>query len=270
MRCAKVSRPSALKKIDMFEQERTLNRLQQRVGLIPGLTAAFLVGSRGGRGAHADADFDVVMVYRSLTGKEAARYSWPTMAAELLPYVAAIVHQAASNPDHLIALFANGAKFDLYFYAEEEVSPHPRFQSIRILHDTASWAQDLTSRSAALTLIERPVISDQQLADLDRQFWTGIWEVARLTRRGEVDRPFPIFVDLLNKAIAPLLAVLPADAPVAQALAEINFSRQPVDNRAMVQQLIPRYQAARSAVVENLQLSFQPHEAVERELVKLI
>lgn len=234
--------------------------------LIPGLTAAFLVGSMGRRKADPFADIDVVLVYRTAAVKEAARHGWVALAEEMLPYVAAIVHRPADNPDHLIAVYANGAKFDLYFATQEELSPHPHYQSIRILRDSGGWAQELTTRSAALSLVERPTMSDQELAELDRQFWAGFWEVYRLTRRGEVDRPFPEYIKLMANVIVPLLAVLPADSEVAQALAAAKFSRQSERNLAMLPQLFTAYQNGRAAVVERLQLSFRPHEAVEREL----
>ncbi|MDJ0756829.1 MAG: nucleotidyltransferase domain-containing protein [Ardenticatenaceae bacterium] len=254
----------------MFEQERTLSRLQQRVSSEAGLLAAFLSGSFGRRDADPYADVDVVLVYPSQAAKELARPNRESFAAEILPYVRAVVYQPPENPDHLVALYANGSKFDFSFLAQDEVQPHPAYQTIRILKDTGGWADNLMSRSAGISEIHSATLSEKRMAQLDRRFWADFWEVYRLTRRGEVDRPFPVFVRLLADILPPLLENLPPELPIAQQLTQINFSRQADHNLETLKLLVVNYREARDAVVQRLRLSFQPHSAVENELMRLI
>ena len=109
-----------------------------------------------------------------------------------------------------------------------------------------------------------------QVEELDRRFWIGYWDIYRLTRRGEVDRPFGIYIRLLADAILPLTAVLPADHPAARQLVAAEFSRQADHNMRALRRLLNDYVTARAAVVEAHQLAFQPNDAVERELTRII
>ena len=131
----------------MFEQERTLSRLQQRLQRDVTLYACFLAGSFGRRDQDPYADLDVFLVYPSKAAQELAFLGRIELAESILPYVPAKTWENPRFPALMSTLYANGSKIDLTFAVRDELRPAPFFSQIAILKDTDDWAVEFARRS---------------------------------------------------------------------------------------------------------------------------
>ena len=69
---------------------------------------------------------------------------------------------------------------------------NPSDREIRILKDTAGWAENHQAQSTQ-TYLPPPRITSEELERLDHRFWVMFWDVYRLLLRGDTDKPFPVY-----------------------------------------------------------------------------
>ncbi len=254
----------------MFEQERMLMRLQQRVNGERPILACFLSGSYGRRQADAYSDLDVTLVFAQETEREAAWRQRHAFVQSIMPYVAVKSFDASHvRPFYHVALYANGSKVDFRYETSASLAPNPWDRDIRILKDSDGWADRFQQASQQLAS-PQPHLTLAELQALDDRFWVLYWEALRLLLRGDYERPFPIYLELLHVTLPPLLAVLPVEDAAHQGLLRASFGR---DTKATVRhlaELLQAYLAARTAVSRRLQLNFIPDTAFENNIQTLL
>lgn len=254
----------------MFEQERMIGRLQRRVVEAPEIYACFLSGSFGRRAEDEYSDLDVALVYAD---KQAMEQSWRNrvhFAKSIMPYVALKSFDAEHiRPYFHIVLFANGSKLDFRFEVKDVLAPNPWDGQVRILKDTDGWAEDFHVKSAKLAF-PRQSISIQELQDLDQRFWVMYWDVLRLLSRGNAEKSFPIYLELLYFTIPRLLDALPEGAAARDKLIEAKFDRNTQSTAKRMKDLLNAYKAARRQVVEQHHLQFTSDRSFENQIERLV
>jgi predicted nucleotidyltransferase len=155
----------------MFEQDRVIMRLQQRVLTKSDILTCFLSGSFGRRTQDAYSDLDVALVFADLETREAAWQERRDFVQSVLPYVAAKSFDADHvRPYFHIALYSNGAKVDYRYETPETLSPNSWDRHMRILKDSDSWGETFQADSAQ-AFRPQPQISAEELTRLDNRFW---------------------------------------------------------------------------------------------------
>lgn len=254
----------------MFEQDRMLMRLQQRVQGMPELLVCFLAGSHGRRTADDFSDLDVVLVYATAAERDAAWRQRRDFARSIMPYVAARSFDAEHiRPFFHIALYANGSKVDFLFETADSLQPNPWHQEIRLLKDTDGRGAHYQA-ACARALMPQPRITAAELAALDNRFWVMFWDTLRILLRGDDQKPFTIYLELLHFTLPPLLRLLPPEDPAHRALLHASYGQ---DTRATVRhlrQLLAAYLAARTAVMQRLDLHLDLDRGFERSIQSLI
>lgn len=254
----------------MFEQERFIGRLQRHVQTESSIVACFLSGSFGRRLEDEYSDLDIVLVY---TDEVAREHSWRQrrdLVRAVMPYVPVRSFDGEHvRPYFHIALYSNGTKADYRFEARELLQPSPWERDIRIIKDTGGWAERYQADSARLAL-PQPYLSAEELTALDNRFWVMLWDVLRLLKRGDRDKPFTIYLELLHFTLPPLLRVLPGEEPARQSLLMASYSQDTAATAQGLGRLLDAYLAARSAVVQRQRLLFTPDQAFENEMRRLI
>lgn len=254
----------------MFEQDRVVNRLQQRVMREPAIMACFLSGSFGKRGNDDYSDLDVALVFDSDMSREMA---WPRrreFIQSVLPYVPAKSFDAVHvRPFFHIALYSNGTKVDYRYESPDTLPPNPWDAEIRILKDKNGWVEQFQAQSQLLAM-PQPRISAEELTALDDRFWVMFWDTLRLLARGDTDKPFTIYLELLHFTLPPLLFNLPAEDPTRQALLEAHYGQQPRPTRQHMKRLLEAYLAARAAIVRRQHLHFLPDQGLETAVKRLV
>lgn len=254
----------------MFEQERVIGRLQRRVLAEPAIRVCFLAGSYGQRTADDFSDLDVVLVFADAAARQTAWQERRDFAQSIMPYVAVKSFDADHvRPFFHVALFSNGCKVDLRYETLEGLAPEPWHAQIRVLKESGDWAERHRAASAVQPL-PQPRLTTAQLNALDDRFWVMFWDVLRLLKRGDVDKPFTVYLELLHFTVPPLLRVLPAGDPARRNLLEATFGRDPQATLRHLNGLLAAYLAARSAVVARHNLAFTPNRPFERELQRLV
>lgn len=255
----------------MFEQERLIGRLQRRVMAEPDIRICFLAGSFGRRTNDDYSDLDVALVFADRASRELAWRERREFTQSIMPYVAVKSFDADHVQTYLhVALFSNGSKVDLRYETQDELEPNPRDAQIRILKDDSQgWGESYQAASARL-FVPQPRIGANALSRLDERFWVMFWDVLRLLKRGDADKPFATYLELLNSTFPPLLNALPAGDPARQGLIQANFSRDTRVTLSHMRPLLEAYLAARSAVVARHNLPFAPNRAFENELRRLV
>jgi hypothetical protein len=254
----------------MFEQDRVIVRLQQRVLAEPDVLVCFLSGSYGRRSDDAYSDLDVALIFGDEAKREQAWRNRRDFAQSLMPYVPARSFDAAHvRPYFHIALYSNGAKVDYRYETQVSLQPNPWDRDIRLLKDSNGWGERFQSATQQ-TYFPQPHLSTEELTRLDDRFWVMFWDVYRLLLRGDHDKPFTVYLQLLHFSLPPLLSVLPLEDPARLALLSASYGP---DTRAIVQHmahLLDAYLAARAAVVRRLNLAFAPNTAFESAIRRLV
>lgn len=247
------------------ELDRVYLRLQQRVASEAMIVACFVSGSVGKRTHDAYSDLDIALVFRDAYSRDQAYRERRAFVQSILPYVAAKSFDGEHVRPHFhIALYSNGVKAD-FRYETLDLEPNPWDKEIRIVKDTAGWAERFQTASAALTL-PRVTITDQALTDLDNRFWVMFWDITRLIKRGDTDKPFPIYLQLLHFTLPQILPLLPPEHPAHQGLLQVSYGRDPKTTLAHLRQLLDAYLKARDAIVQRHHLLFSPNRAFESEI----
>lgn len=254
----------------MFEQDRALVRLQQRVLADGDVLVCFLSGSYGRRQEDAYSDMDVALVFADDLRRDAAWRDRASFVQSVNPYVQMKSFDAEHiRPYFHIALFANGAKLDFRFETRATLQPNPWDRDIRLLKDTDSWGEQFQANCQRLAL-PRPHITTDELADLDNRFWVMFMDVFRLLLRGDRQKPFTIYVELLHFTLPSLLHILPPEDPAREPLLRASYGTNPKEIRKHMVQLLEAYLAARTAVIRRLNLSFVPNSSFENEIQRLV
>lgn len=254
----------------MFEQDRAISRLQQRVMREATIVTCFLSGSHGRRSDDGYSDLDVALVFDSDASRDIAWRQRRDFIQSVLPYVPAKSFDGAHvRPFFHIVLYSNGAKVDYRYESQESLQPNPWDADIRILKDKNGWVDSFQAQSQALA-IPQPRISVEELTALDERFWVMYWDTLRLLARGDREKPFTIYLELLHFTLPSLLYNLPAEDPARQALIQAQYGAQTDTIRQHMGQLHAAYLAARSAIVRRQQLRFMPNQGFETAVKRLI
>jgi hypothetical protein len=254
----------------MFEQERLIGRLQRRVMDEPDIFVCFLSGSFGRRTSDPYSDLDVALVYPENRALETAWRNRITFAKSIMPYLSLKSFDGEHiRPYFHIVLFANGSKVDIRFETQDSLAPNPWDSQIHILKDTAGWAEAFQMKSSQLALPQASMNS-RELMLLDQRFWVMFWDVLRLLARGDADKPFSIYLELLHFTIPPLLQTLPPDTPARTNLIETHFNRNVNITARHMKSLLNAYIAARTAVVERYHLQISSDQSFETQIQRLV
>lgn len=254
----------------MFEQDRLLVRLQQRVMGEMSIAACFLSGSYGRRQEDAYSDMDVAFIFNSSDRRDEAWQKRRPFIQSITPYVPAKSFDGTHiRPYFHIALYSNGTKVDFRYEVKDEIMPHPRDRDLRIIKDDKSWVEAYQARCAQM-VETLPRLEAETLLQLDERFWVMFWDVFRLVLRGDVDKPFPIYLDLLQGTLPPFLDVLPVGSTERSALLSAYFGKDVKMTRRHLKELLEAYVAARTAVVQRQHLDVTFDRKFETAVQRLV
>jgi hypothetical protein len=255
----------------MFEQERVLVRLQQYVLRESDILVCYLAGSFGRRQEDEYSDMDVGLVFANDAKREWAWQKRRDLVNEAMPYVPARSFDAEHiRPFFHIALYSNGAKVDYRFETQTDLQPNPWDRDLRILKDTADQWGEQYQHACRQLYFQQPRITATELAAIDDRFWVMFWDVFRLVLRGDIDKPFTIYLELLQFSLPPLLNVLPPEDPAYAGLQRAYFGPDTKATLKQLAQLLEAYVAARTAVIRRLNLMFEVNQSFESGIRKLV
>ncbi|MFQ5434213.1 MAG: aminoglycoside 6-adenylyltransferase [Anaerolineae bacterium] len=253
-----------------FEQDRVLVRLQQRVIGDREIAACFLSGSYGKRREDGFSDLDVALVFSTDAGRDLAWDKRKTFVQSVLPYVPSRSFDALHVRPYLhIALYRNGAKVDYRYESQESLTATAWDRDIRVLKDRDGWLKQFQA-AAAQAILPQPQISPAELRALDDRFWVMLMDVFRLLRRGDWQKPFTIYLELLHFTLPPLLQALPPEDPAYEHLLSASYGRDPQATRRHLVNLLEAYVAARTAVIHRQRLDFPVDAPFENGIISLV
>lgn len=255
----------------MFEQDRVLVRLQQRVLGEEAILVCFLTGSYGRGTQDSYSDLDVTLVFSDEEDRTTYFKGRHEFAQSVLPYVPARTFDATHiRPYFHIALYANGTKVDYLYETKATLQPTPWIREIRLLKDKDGWGQQFKEMSARQpAAIPRPTISVQALKELDDRFWVMFMDIYRQLRRGDYDQPYEVYLQLLYFTVPELLSLLPEDIQARKGLIQSNYGHDAKENLRHFRELLVAYLEARDAVVQRHKLNYSADQNFEREILKL-
>ena len=96
------------------------------------------------------------------------------------------------------------------------------------------------------------------------------WDVLRLLKRGDTDKPFTIYLQLLDFTLPPLLAALPPEEPARRALLRASYGGDAAVTLRGMGELLNAYVAARAAVIRRQNLVYPLNTAFEGEATRLV
>lgn len=252
----------------MFEQERFIVRLRQRILEDRTIEGCWLGGSFGRNGADGYSDVDITLLFSDDASRDHAWKTRQTFCQSLLVYVPAKSMDIKETPYHHVTLYSNGTLADFFYASRETVQPNARYGQIKILKDTADqWVAQFQQRCVFLSPLA-PSISAEQLRQIDDQFWIDFWDVYRHLLRGNPEKSFASYLQLMANSLPPLLALLPTDHTAYRNLVNLHYSLNVPTTIAHCKALFQNYRAARTAIVERLKLSYTADQAFERSLEK--
>ncbi len=254
----------------MFEQDRFVVRLQQRVQGEPAIRTCFLAGSYGRRVEDGYSDLDVAFVFRDGPARDAAYADRRLFVRSILPYVPARSFDADHVRPHFhIVLYSNGTKADFRYEAADSLAPNPWDRDLRLLKDADGWGERFQAACARVPP-SRPTITAAELERLDERFWIMLWDAARQLMRGDVEKPFAIYLQLFTLTIERLLPLLPAAEPARAPLMRLQYDADPAATLRGLNELLGAYLAARERVANRYQLLLTTDPAFEREIRRLL
>ena len=255
----------------MFEQDRFLVRLQQYVLRESAIAVCFLSGSYGRRQEDPYSDLDVAFVFAHEGQREAVWAKRREVVNQAMPYVPSRSFEGEHvRPFFHIALYSNGAKVDYRYEVMAQMQSNPWDRDLRILKDTSEKWGEQYQYSCAQTFHTMPRLTTDELTAIDNRFWVMFWDVFRQVLRGDHDKPFEIYVQLLQFSLPPLLAVLPPEEPARQGVQQAFFSQDTKATAQQMAQLLEGYLAVRSAVIQRLNLDFMAEHSFESAIQKLV
>jgi hypothetical protein len=256
----------------MFEQDRVIFRLQQHVRRERDILVCFLAGSFGRGTQDAFSDLDVALVFAGEAERDSAYARRREFVRQVLPYVPAKSFDAVHvRPYFHIALYSNGAKVDYRYETQGLLQPNPWDRKIRILKDTDGWGENFQHEASLLPpTLPQATITAEVLTELDNCFWVMFMDIYRLLRRGDHDKPFSIYLELLYFILPDLLRLLPPEEPAHQKLIQVHYTADTKLTLRALKELFNNYLEARSAVVRRHRLAFMPDSAFENEIKKRV
>jgi predicted nucleotidyltransferase len=254
----------------MFEQDRVLLRLQQRILAEPQVLVCFLSGSYGRGTQDTYSDLDVALVYANDDSRARAFERRKEFVHSVLSYVPAKSFDATHVRPYLhVAVYSNGSKVDYRYETKESLAPNPWDREIRLLKDDDGWGKRF-QHSCLQLAATLPMTTAKDLTNLDDRFWIMFMDVYRQVLRGDYDKPFTVYLQLLYFTLPELLRLLPLEEPARRALVSANYQRDARVTIEHLRQLMRAYLAAREAIIQRHRLIFVPDEAFERELQRKI
>ena len=104
---------------------------------------------------------------------------------------------------------------------------------------------------------------------LDQRFWVMYWDILRLLARGDTDKPFPIYLELLHFSLPSLLRAL-STGQTRRDLIQAAYGPDARVTAKHMASLLEAYLAARSAVVTRYHLQFFPDRSFESQIQRLV
>lgn len=256
----------------MFEQDRLLMRLQQRVISDPKITVCYLTGSFGRRTQDPYSDLDVVLVYANQAERELAYHERKEFVQSIMPYVQVKSFDAEHvRPYFHVALFANGAKADFRYETIDTVEPSPWDRDIHLIKDADNWGEQYKINASAISSVpSRHTITTNELLEIDNRFWVMFMDVYRLLLRGDFDKPYPIYLELLNFTIPVFLRLLPGEDPARRALLHSHYDQDTKVTLDHMRELLSAYLEAREAIIHRYNLSIISDQAFESAVRRLV
>lgn len=254
----------------MFEQDRFLVRLQQKVLGELLISACFMAGSYGRKQQDSYSDMDVAFVFKSEMRRDDAWRKRREFVRSITPYVPA----KSFDADHIrpyfhIALYANGTKVDFRYEVQDQLAPNPWDRDLRILKDDNGWVEQYQAQCAQ-TAQPIPRLDGNDLVALDQRFWIMFWDVFRLVLRGDSDKPFPIYLELLHFTLPHLINVLPQGTQEREQLLVANFSNNNKLTKKHLHHLLTAYTNARNRIVQQQHLDVKFDSKFETAVLALV
>ncbi|MCO5194191.1 MAG: nucleotidyltransferase domain-containing protein [Anaerolineae bacterium] len=250
----------------MFEQDRFVVRLQQRVMREADIQVCCLSGSFGRNTADPYSDVDIVLVFDSDEARERAWANRRDFTHSVLAYVPAKSFDAAHiRPYFHIVLFSNGTKADFRYETPASLQPNGWDSELKILKDTSNWAAGFLQAAAGMGKTQ-PVISGRDLTALDERFWVMFWDVYRQVRRGDTVKPFGEYLNLLAATLPTLMQLLPPDDAAHRELVNLRYTLEADATLEHMRRLLSAYQLARTAVVNRYRIAYIADGAFERSV----
>ncbi|MCZ7670202.1 MAG: hypothetical protein M5U34_25040 [Chloroflexi bacterium] len=254
----------------MFEQDRVIVRLQQRVATDADIEICFLAGSYGRRTEDAYSDLDVALLFPNELRRDFAWANRREFVKSVTPYVPCKSFDAAHvRPFFHIALYSNGSKVDYRYEVKGQLRPNPWDRDIRILKDNEGWAEQYQAQCAQ-TYLQRPHMTAKELETIDERFWVMFWDVYRQVVRGDHDKPFAVYIELLHVTLPPLLHVLPPEDAAHQALLKASYSADTKKTAEHLRQLLQAYVGEERPIVRRLNLAFMPDSSFETQIQRVL
>jgi hypothetical protein len=250
----------------MFEQERFVVRLQQRVVREADIEVCFLGGSFGRNTADPYSDIDVGLIFSDDAARERAWANRREFTHSMLAYVPAKSFDAEHiRPYFHIVLFSNGTKADFRYETVDSLQPTGWDRDLKIIKDRIDWATGFLQASASMSK-SLPTISSNDLKALDERFWVMFWDVYRQVRRGDTVKPYAEYLNLLAGTLPTLTQLLPPDDAAHKALVDLHYTLNATVTREHLRQLLIAYRAARTAIVQRYRMAYIADGAFERSL----
>jgi hypothetical protein len=144
-------------------------------------------------------------------------------------------------------------------------------RDIQLIKDKGGWGKQFQADAEKLSSIPpRPIFSEKELVDLDNRFWIMFMDVYRVLLRGDYDKPYPVYLELLSFTIPVLLHLLPAEEPARQLLSISHYDHETPATITHMCTLLDAYLDARGAVIRRYNLSFIPDQIFENTIIKLV
>ena len=106
--------------------------------------------------------------------------------------------------------------------------------------------------------------------DIDSRFWVMFMDVYRQLLRGDYDKPYPIYLELLNFTLPELLGLLPAEEPARLSLLESHYDRDTKATVEHLRKLLDAYISARNVIIRRYNLGFYPDHVFEDSLRRIV
>jgi hypothetical protein len=247
-------------------------RLQQRVLSESAILVCFLSGSYGRRTHDPYSDLDVVLVFEGEKEREVAYAGRVEFVRSLMPYVPAKSFDAGHiRPFFHVALFANGAKADFRYETMEDLKPSVWDRDTQLIKDKDGWGKRFQSDAEKLSSIPpRPTFSEKELVELDNRFWIMFMDVYRVLLRGDYDKPYPVYLELMSFTIPLLLRLLPSEESARHSLSISHYDHDTPATTEHMRALLNAYLDARAAVIRRYNLTFIPDQIFENAIIKLV
>lgn len=250
----------------MFEQDRFVVRLQQRVVREADIQVCFLSGSFGRNTADPYSDIDIGLVFENEAARERAWNNRREFTHSVLAYVPAKSFDAAHiRPYFHIVLFSNGTKADFRYETLTSLQPTGWDSELKILKDACNWAPGFLQATSGMGKTQ-PVIGGRDLTTLDERFWVMFWDVYRQVRRGDTVKPFAEYLNLLATTLPTLMQLLPPDDAAHRELVNLRYTLEADVTLEHMRRLLSAYQVARTAVVNRYRIAYIADGAFERSV----